>query len=193
MRSILSPRSLAAAGFIAAALAGATSIERSPRSEAQPAPPLQEAARRTIAARSARISGTVSAADGTAVTFEGVTSFDSAESELRARIPGAGAGGDSSIEVRSTRTATWLRTPGIDRWIAVPQDGAAAGGLPTGWGEVLRRLSRSTATAGHADFEVDDLGRIRWLRFSEAGAGVEVAFRDFGVAVTVEPPRGTTP
>lgn len=192
MRSILSPRLLAVVGIIAVAMAGSAMIDRSPPSEVEPVPSLQEAARRTIAAGSARISGTVSAADGTAVTFEGVTSFRTSEGDLRARTAGAGGDGEASIEVRTTGAGTWLRTPGVDRWIAVPRH-AAAGGLPTGWGEVLRRLSRSTDASRRTDFDVDGRGRIRWMRFSEAGAGVEVAFGDFGVAVTVEPPPGATP
>lgn len=187
MRSILSPRFLAVAGVAAAALAGTILVDRASSSHTPPAPSLQEAARLTIAAGSARLSGTVTGADGTAVTFEGVTSFRTPETRLR-----AGAGGNSVIEVRTTGAGTWLRTPGVDRWIAVPQ-GAGAGGLPTGWGQVLRRLSHSTPTAGRADFEVDAEGRIRRLRFSDGGAGVEVVFRDFGVPVTVDPPPGANP
>ncbi len=215
MRSVLSIRWLVSvAATIAIALIGTAALAPSPsrsgpgavvattRPAVPPSLALTRAVDRTVAERSARVSGTATSDDGVIVDLEGSTSFTGPDAVLLARP--AGQGEADPIEVRTTTEGTWIRSPSSPSWISLPTS-APPTRAGSGWAETLERLRRAgdvrttgrvgrgtsmTATMDGRPVSVvlDIDGRIHGLRLERGRDTVEVTFSDFGVAVEVRPP-----
>ncbi len=204
MRSVLSLRVVVAvAATVLAVLLTTAVVARPPRAAAHrpPAATLAVAVDRTLAAGSARLAGTATSPDGTSVDLEGVTSFTTPDAVLFAR-----SGPDEEpIEVRTTSSGSWLRSPSLGGWIELEATSARTPTSADGWADALARLrdAPSPRRSGRrfdveiegepAVVHVDDDGRIRRIRLERRAQVIDVTFSDFGVTVDVVPPDDALP
>lgn len=204
MRSVLSVRVVVAvAATVLAVLLTTAVVARPPRAAAYrpPATTLAAAVDRTLAAGSARLAGTATSPDGTSVDLEGITSFATPDAVLFARSGPA----EEAIEVRTTSTGSWLRSPSLGGWIELEATSALTPTSADGWADVLARLRHAPSpqrSGRRFDVEVEDEpvvvhvnddGRIRRIRLERHAQVIDVTFSDFGVTVDVDPPDDAVP
>ena len=134
---------------------------------------LAEAARRTVAAGSARLEATYTSPAGPPVAIEGWTSFVGPDAEVSAAL-----GDDPPARVRVTAEDAWLRPPGSVEWAPIALDRVAGAAGPRGWSDLLRTLR------GSDEVWADASGRIVRVR----RGGLDVRFSEFGTSAVQAPP-----